>query len=81
MGRNLHYKDKMTCRYGLSRLEAMACGCTVFSSINDALSDYLDPGFNCHKLCVYSKQYDIEPILTAWKNWDDGCQNNGLIEQ
>ena len=32
--------------FGLPPLEAMACGCMVFSSLNDALSDYLDPSFN-----------------------------------
>jgi len=67
--------------FGLPPLEAIACGCTVFSSINDALSDYLDPGFNCHKLRVYSKQYDVERILSALKNWDKNCQNNEFIEE
>jgi hypothetical protein len=67
--------------FGLPPLEAIACGCTVFSSVNDALSDYLDPGFNCHKLRVYSKQYDVEQILSALKNWDKDRQDIGFIEE
>lgn len=55
--------------FGLPPLEALACGCTVFSSVNDALSDYLDPGFNCHKLRVYSSKYDVDQILKAVREW------------
>ncbi|XQQ06722.1 MAG: glycosyltransferase [Leptolyngbya sp. IPPAS B-1204] len=51
--------------FGLQPLEAMACGCQVFSSVNGGLSDYLDPGFNCHKIAAYSKEYDVQRILTA----------------
>ncbi|WP_009630834.1 glycosyltransferase [Synechocystis sp. PCC 7509] len=49
--------------FGLQPLEAMACGCQVFSSINNGLSDYLDPGFNCYKIAGYSQQYDVQRIL------------------
>jgi hypothetical protein len=48
--------------FGLPPMEAMACGCQVFSSLNSALADYLDPGFNCHKIGVYSTAYDVERI-------------------
>lgn len=51
--------------FGLQPLEAMACGCQVFSSLNGGLSDYLDPGFNCQKISVYSQAYDLERILQA----------------
>ncbi|PHV63860.1 glycosyltransferase [Cyanobacterium aponinum] len=57
--------------FGLPPLEAMACGCTVFSSINDALSDYLDPSFNSYKLRVYSQEYDVQRILKVVNNWQD----------
>ncbi|HIK36491.1 MAG TPA: glycosyltransferase, partial [Geminocystis sp. M7585_C2015_104] len=63
------WQTGLTEGFGLPPLEAMACGCTVFSSINDALSDYLDPGFNCQKLRVYSLEYDVHRILNAVKNW------------
>jgi glycosyltransferase involved in cell wall biosynthesis len=51
--------------FGLQPLEAIACGCQVFSSINHGLSDYLDPGFNCHKIAGFSTAYDVERILAA----------------
>ncbi|MBL8063905.1 MAG: glycosyltransferase [Anaerolineales bacterium] len=57
--------------FGLPPLEALACGCTVFSSVNDALSDYLDPGLNAHKLRGYSKEYDVARILKAVREWKD----------
>lgn len=51
--------------FGLQPMEALACGCQVFSSVNGGLSDYLDPGFNCYKIAGYSKEYDIQRILKA----------------
>jgi len=55
--------------FGLPPLEALACGCTVFSSVNSALADYLDPGFNCQKIGAYSSQYDLERILNYARNF------------
>ncbi|MEB3210987.1 MAG: glycosyltransferase, partial [Leptolyngbyaceae bacterium] len=49
--------------FGLPPMEAMACGCQVFSSINGALADYLDPGMNCHKIGAYSTEFDVQRIL------------------
>jgi glycosyltransferase involved in cell wall biosynthesis len=51
--------------FGLQPMEAMACGCQVFSSINGGLSDYLDPGFNCYKIAGYSKEYDVQRIMNV----------------
>jgi glycosyltransferase involved in cell wall biosynthesis len=51
--------------FGLQPLEAIACGCQVFSSVNNGLSDYLDPGFNCQKIAGYSLDYDLKRILSA----------------
>ena len=48
--------------FGLPPLEAIACGCQVFSSVNHGLADYLDPGFNCHKIGAYSLEYDLTRI-------------------
>ena len=48
--------------FGLPPLEALACGCQVFSSLNHGLSDYLDPGFNCYKIASYSLEYDLQRI-------------------
>lgn len=49
--------------FGLQPLEAIACGCHVFSSVNGGLADYLDPGFNCYKIAGYSVEYDVQRIL------------------
>jgi glycosyltransferase involved in cell wall biosynthesis len=51
--------------FGLQPMEALACGCQVFSSVNGGLSDYLDPGFNCQKIAAYSKSHDLRRILKA----------------
>jgi glycosyltransferase involved in cell wall biosynthesis len=48
--------------FGLQPMEAMACGCQVFSSVNGGLADYLDPGFNCYKIAGYSQEYDVQRI-------------------
>jgi hypothetical protein len=54
--------------FGLPPLEALACGCQVFSSVNHALADYLDPGFNCYKIAGYSREYDMQRILHVLKS-------------
>ena len=54
--------NSVTEGFGLPPLEALACGCAVFSSVNHGLADYLDPGFNCHKIAGYSLEYDLERI-------------------
>lgn len=51
--------------FGLQPMEALACGCHVFSSVNGGLSDYLDPGFNCYKIAGFSTEYDVQRILQA----------------
>lgn len=57
--------NHLTEGFGLPPLEALACGCQVFSSVNSALADYLDPGFNCYKIAQYSLQYDVKKILSV----------------
>ena len=54
--------------FGLQPMEALACGCQVFSSMNGGLSDYLDPGFNSYKIAAYSKEYDVQRILKVLKS-------------
>ncbi len=51
--------------FGLQPMEALACRCQVFSSVNGGLSDYLDPGFNSYKIGCYSQEYDQQRILAA----------------
>lgn len=66
--------------HGLPPLEAMACGCTVFSSLNDGLADYLDPGFNCQQLRVYAGAHDVARVLDAVRDWRDSEATRGQIE-
>jgi hypothetical protein len=51
--------------FGMQPMEALACGCRVFSSINHGLSDYLDPAFNCEKIAGYALEYDLKRILKS----------------
>ena len=51
--------------FGLQPMEALACGCQVFSSVNHGLSDYLDPAFNCYKIAGFSTGFDVQRILKA----------------
>ncbi len=48
--------------FGLPPLEAMACGCVVFSSINHALADHLTPGINCFQIGAGTLAADVERI-------------------
>ncbi len=66
--------------FGLPPLEALACGCRVFSSVNHALADYLDPGINCEKIGVYSCQYDVERILMAIDNFSSPALNESFFD-
>ena len=67
---------RLTEGFGLPPMEALACGCQVFSSVNHALADYLDPGFNCHKIAGYATGYDTQRILQTVKNWQDDPQTS-----
>lgn len=55
--------------FGLQPMEALACGCQVFSSLNNGLSDYLDPGFNCYKIAGYSTAFDVQRILQVVRSF------------
>ena len=50
---------------GFQPLEALLCGCTVFSNLHGGLSDYLEPEMNAFKLAVHSLAYDVRRILRA----------------
>jgi glycosyltransferase involved in cell wall biosynthesis len=55
--------------FGLQPLEAISSGCQVFSSVNHGLSDYLDPGFNCHKIAGFSTAYDVDRIIAVVRSY------------
>jgi hypothetical protein len=51
--------------FGLPPIEAMACGCIVFSSLNHALSDILTPGEIGHQIGYGSLSNDVDRITAA----------------
>jgi glycosyltransferase involved in cell wall biosynthesis len=51
--------------FGLPPLEALACGCVLFSSFNHALADTLDPGLLGHQIGCGSLEADLERIGAA----------------
>jgi hypothetical protein len=51
--------------FGLPPIEALACGCVVFSSLNHALADCLDPGVVGHQLGQGSLAADVARIAAA----------------
>jgi hypothetical protein len=51
--------------FGLPPIEALACGCVVFSSLNHALADLLDPGQLGHQIGCGSLEADVERIAAA----------------
>lgn len=67
--------------FGLPPLEAIACGCQVFVSVNGALADYLDPGFNCQKISTYCVEYDGDRILKALATSPDNTNTQSLLQE
>lgn len=67
--------------FGLQPLEAMACGCQVFSSVNGGLSDYLDPGFTGYKIAGYSQDYDVKRILRVLHSGKRADFNEQLLAE
>jgi hypothetical protein len=51
--------------FGLPPIEALACGCVVFSSLNHALADTLDPGRLGHQIGCGTLAADVERIMAA----------------
>ena len=51
--------------FGLPPLEAMACGCVVFTSLNHALADHSDPGRTAHQIGCGCLSHDLSRILAA----------------
>ncbi|MFM9072601.1 MAG: glycosyltransferase, partial [Cyanobium sp.] len=51
--------------FGLPPIEALACGCVVFSSLNHALADTLDPGLLGHQIGYGTLSADVARIMAA----------------
>ena len=80
--------------FGLPPLEALACGCVVFSSLNHALADFGDPGHTLHQIGCGRLRFDLERIKTAvaapqrWRPSDERleallqeCSEASLLER
>ncbi|MCP9792366.1 glycosyltransferase [Vulcanococcus limneticus Candia 3F8] len=80
--------------FGLPPLEALACGCVVFSSLNHALADTLDPGVLGHQIGAGSLEADLERIAAALADPEawcadpqalavllEGCSERALLER
>ena len=80
--------------FGLPPIEALACGCVVFSSLNHALADTLDPGVLGHQIGAGSLESDLERIAaaaadpTSWRPEPaalaellEGCSEGALLER
>ena len=51
--------------FGLPPLEALACGCVVFTSLNHALADHCDPGLMVHQIGCGRLDWDVSRIQQA----------------
>lgn len=63
--------------FGFQPLEALVCGCTVFSNLHGGLADYLDPEVNAFKVETHSLAYDLERIEAALRG---GFRPEGVAE-
>ena len=67
--------------FGLPPLEAMACGCVVFSSLNHALADTLTPGEMGHQIGCGSLNHDVDSIVAAVAEPEHWLPASGALEQ
>ncbi|MFP5288554.1 MAG: glycosyltransferase, partial [Thermoanaerobaculia bacterium] len=63
--------------FGFQPLEALVCGCTVFSNLHGGLADYLDPEVNAFKIETHSLAWDLERIAAALRG---GFRPEGVAE-
>ena len=66
--------------FGLPPLEAMACGCVVFSSLNHALADTLTPGEIGHQIGCGSLDHDVNRIANAVSAPSDWTPSEALLD-
>ena len=66
--------------FGLPPLEAMACGCVVFSSLNHALADTLTPGEIGHQIGCATLDHDVNRIASAVSAPADWTPSGALLD-
>ncbi len=64
-------QNNLTEGFGLPPLEAISCGCVLFSSVNHALADFINPGVIGHQIGIGHIKNDIERITDASRNPED----------
>lgn len=63
--------------FGFQPLEALVCGCAVFSNLHGGLADYLDPEVSSFKIETWSLAHDLERIEAVVR---EGFQSQGVEE-
>ena len=67
--------------FGLPPLEALACGCVVFSSLNNALADHGDPCRTVHQIGCGRLEFDVHRIQCAVQNPSQWRPQSDLLEE
>ena len=65
--------------FGLPPIEALACGCIVFSSLNHALADNIDPGLLGHQIGCGSLSFDVHRIFQAVARPEDWRPDSKIL--
>ncbi len=66
--------------FGLQPLEAIVCGCAVFTTVSGGPCDYLDPGVNCSQISGDSGR-DLAAILAAVSTHSGGNHDEALLQE
>lgn len=57
--------------FGLQPLEALICGCTVFSNLHGGLADHMDPAINMKQIEFCSLDHDVDRISHSVINFKE----------
>ena len=66
--------------FGLPPLEAISCGCIVFSSLNHALADTFTPGVMGHQIGYGCLSNDVDRVAAAVANPDEWKPSESALD-
>ena len=66
--------------FGLQPLEAIVCGCAVFTTVSGGPCDYLDPGVNCSQISGDSAR-DLDAILSSVSTHRGGNRDQDALRE
>ncbi|HEV7239406.1 MAG TPA: FkbM family methyltransferase [Thermoanaerobaculia bacterium] len=66
--------------FGLQPLEAIVCGCAVFTTVNGGPCDYLDPGINCSQISGDAER-DLAAILSSVSTHSGGNRGEAVLQE